>query len=188
LVVFSGEAKKDIEVRWSGTSGALTPVQLPPNEAYLPNLIKSVKNPVNSLFFKAVGYGSGEITESARLFNINFDPFLIRYIANNLSYNANNPVNDILRLSQNTAKGENGTCRGDSGGPIFYEDENLGRIQVSLTSGGDAACRATSTGPGFSRPEAFDFVNCGIEKKVVGEGREDREVEDVVECVAGLGL
>ena len=75
------------------------------------------------------------------------------------------------------AKGENGTCNGDSGGPIFYEDPTLGRIQVSLVSGGDAPCRATNTGPGFSRQEAFDFINCGT---VEGD------VSAVVACVDGL--
>ena len=57
----------------------------------------------------------------------------------------------------------NGTCNGDSGGPIFYEDADLGQVQVSLVSGGDAPCRATNTGPAFSLQEAFDFVNCGME-------------------------
>jgi secreted trypsin-like serine protease len=77
-------------------------------------------------------------------------------------YDAHNPVNDVLRLSMNIAKGEDGTCNGDSGGPIFYQDPNLGRVQVSLVSGGDAVCRATNTGPGFSRQEALDFIACGI--------------------------
>jgi secreted trypsin-like serine protease len=65
----------------------------------------------------------------------------------------------------NIAKGESGTCNGDSGGPIFYNDRTLGRVQVSLVSGGDFPCRATNTGPGFSRQEAFDFLACG---KVAG--------------------
>jgi secreted trypsin-like serine protease len=80
-------------------------------------------------------------------------------------YDAYNPVNDVLRLSMNIAKGESGTCNGDSGGPIFYNDRTLGRVQVSLVSGGDAPCRATNTGPGFSREEAFDFLGCA---KVAG--------------------
>ena len=70
-------------------------------------------------------------------------------------------MNDVLRLSQNIALDDNGTCNGDSGGPIFYEDANLGRVQVSVVSGGDIACRATNTGPGFSRQDAFDFLGCG---------------------------
>src|SRR4029077_20808728 len=120
------------------------------------------------LSFTAVGYGTGErfpipgqeqgppypnhpITTTLRT----------RYFADLLSYNAYNPINDVLRLSQNIAKGENGTCTGDSGGPIFHEDPGLGRLQVSLVSGGDHVCRATSTGPGFSRQETFDFLSCG---------------------------
>lgn len=171
FVVFTGDAKNSIVNRW----GALTPVQLPPYKEYLSDLIKSVNIPANNLSFTAVGYGTGERfpipgeqTGPADPSGINFDPFLIRHIANNLSYNAHNPVNDILRLSQNIAKGENGTCSGDSGGPIFYYDEYLHLLyQVSLVSGGDAPCRAISTGPGFSRQEAFDFIRCGTE--VVGD-------------------
>ena len=62
----------------------------------------------------------------------------------------------------NIAKGENGTCNGDSGGPIFYEDPTLGRVQVSLVSGGDAPCQSNEHGSGFSSPEAFDFIACGM--------------------------
>lgn len=173
MVVFSKDAinsvGQTIEDRW----GQLTPVQLPPDEAYLPALIKSNKTTRDSLSFTAVGYGTGEKfpipgeeTGPANPAGTNYDTFPIRYIADNLSYNAHNPINDVLRLSMNIAKGENGTCNGDSGGPIFYEDEALGRVQVSLVSGGDAPCRATNTGPAFSLKEAFDFLDCG---KVTGD-------------------
>jgi hypothetical protein len=77
-------------------------------------------------------------------------------------YLAHNPVNDVLRLSMNIAKDESGTCNGDSGGPIFYQDPTLGTVQVSLVSGGDFPCRATNTGPGFSQPEALNFIRCGM--------------------------
>ena len=43
-----------------------------------------------------------------------------------------------LVISQNPATGNGGTCFGDSGGPIFYEDEELGRVLVGVTSWGDA--------------------------------------------------
>jgi hypothetical protein len=169
-----------IQERW----GALTPVQVTPDTDYLPNLINSVRNPSQNLTFTAVGYGTGEKfpipgeeTGPADPSGSNTSKFLIRYIADTLTYNAHNPVNDVLRLSMNIAKGEEGTCNGDSGGPIFYEDEVLGRVQVSLVSGGDAPCRATNTGPGFSRQEAHDFIACG---KVEGD------VSAVKACVDGL--
>ena len=181
MVVFSKDAinsvGQTIEDRW----GQLTPVQLPPDEDYLPALIKSNKTTRDSLSFTAIGYGTGEKfpipgeeTGPANPAGTNYDTFPIRYIADNLSYDAHNPVNDVLRLSMNIAKGENGTCNGDSGGPIFYEDEALGRVQVSLVSGGDYPCRATNTGPAFSLQEAFDFLDCG---KVTGD------VDAVISCV-----
>jgi secreted trypsin-like serine protease len=77
----------------------------------------------------------------------------------------------------NIAKGEDGTCNGDSGGPIFYEDQSLGRVQVSLVSGGDVPCRATNTGPGFSRQEAIDFVACA---------RVEGDAGSVASCVNDL--
>jgi hypothetical protein len=184
LVVFSASAEntlgQTIQERW----GALTPVQVAPDPGYLSRVINSVSNPTLNLSFTAVGYGTGEKfpipgqeTGPANPSGTNFSKFLIRYIAEGLMYAAYNPVNDVLRLSMNIAKGENGTCNGDSGGPIFYEDPTLGQVQVSLVSGGDAPCRATNTGPGFSRQEAFDFVACGT---VEGD------VSAVTACVEGL--
>jgi hypothetical protein len=184
LVVFSASAENSlgqtIQDRW----GALTPVQVAPNKDYVSNLVKSVSNPTQNLSFTAVGYGTGEKfpipgqeTGPADPSGSNASKFLIRYIAEGLKYDAHNPVNDVLRLSMNIAKGEDGTCNGDSGGPIFYQDAALGRVQVSLVSGGDAVCRATNTGPGFSRQEALDFIACGTI-----EGN----VNDVAACVDGL--
>jgi len=168
LVVFPAGAENSlgqtVQERW----GALTPVQVAPDANYVPNLISSVSNPTQTLSFTAVGYGTGEKfpipgqeTGPADPSGTNTDKFLIRYIAEGLHYDAHNPVNDVLRLSMNIAKGENGTCNGDSGGPIFYEDAELGRVQMSLVSGGDVPCRATNTGPGFSREEALNFIACG---------------------------
>ena len=168
LVVFPAGAENSlgqtVQERW----GALTPVQVAPDANYVPNLISSVSNPTQTLSFTAVGYGTGEKfpipgqeTGPANPAGTNTDKFLIRYIAEGLHYDAHNPVNDVLRLSMNIAKGENGTCNGDSGGPIFYEDAELGRVQMSLVSGGDVPCRATNTGPGFSREEALNFIACG---------------------------
>lgn len=184
LVVFPADAEnalgQTVQERW----GALTPVQVAPDPGYLSRLIGGVANPTQNLSFTAVGYGTGEKfpipgeeTGPADPSGTNTSKFLIRYIAEGMTYNAHNPVNDVLRLSMNIAKGENGTCNGDSGGPVFYEDATLGLVQVSLVSGGDAPCRATNTGPGFSTQEGLDFIACGT---VEGD------VSAVVACVDGL--
>lgn len=184
LVVFAASAENSvgqtIEQRW----GALPPVQVAPDPGYLSRVIDSVSDPASSLSFTAVGYGTGEKfpipgqeTGPADPSGTNTSTFLVRYIADGLTYSAYNPVNDVLRLSMNIAKGESGTCNGDSGGPIFYEDPALGRVQVSLVSGGDAPCRATNTGPGFSQQQALDFIACGT---VEGD------VSAVTTCVDGI--
>jgi len=77
----------------------------------------------------------------------------------------------------NVNRGEAITCNGDSGGPLFYNDPVLGRVQVSSVSGGDIACQGTNTGPGFGTQIALDFVACG---KIGGD------VSAVQACVNGL--
>jgi hypothetical protein len=168
LVVFPADAEnrvgQTIQERW----GALAPVQVAPDPGYLSSLVSSVPNPTRNLSFTAVGYGTGEKfpipgeeTGPADPSGSNTSTFLIRHIADGLTYKAHNPTNDVLRLSMNIAKGESGTCNGDSGGPIFYDDPALGFVQVSVVSGGDAPCRATNTGPGFSSQLGLDFIACG---------------------------
>jgi len=170
LVVFSptdrNPAGQTIADRWGGNPLALSPVQVPPDENYVPGLLDRGKHATALLSFTAVGYGTGErfpIPGQGGPANPN-DPnnatLRIRYVADRLSYNAYNRINDVLRLGQNIALGENGTCTGDSGGPIFNGDGPLGRVQVALVSGGDNVCRATTAGPAFSRPEVFDFLHC----------------------------
>lgn len=168
MVVFSASAENTVGETIGDRWGQLAPVHLSPDVSYLQSLINSNRLTRDSLVFTAVGYGTGERfpipgeeTGPANPAGVNLDTFPIRFIADNLTYSAHNRVNDVLRLSQNIAKGENGTCSGDSGGPILYLDATRGLVQVSLVSGGDAPCRATNTGPAFSLPEAFDFVECG---------------------------
>ncbi len=178
MVVFPRNATNSrgetIVSRWGRIPGALTPVQIAPDTQYVSNLIASVPNPQNNLSFTAVGYGIGAMLPGG---GHDLSTFLIRHIATNLTYNALNPGNDTLRLSMNANKDEGFTCNGDSGGPIFYWDNALGLVQMSIVSGGDAPCRATNTGPGFGKQEAFDFINCG---------RASGSASGVVTCVNNL--
>jgi secreted trypsin-like serine protease len=48
-----------------------------------------------------------------------------------------------LHLSQKAVFGESGSCFGDSGGPIFWEDPEGNEIIVAVTSSGDGQCVAT---------------------------------------------
>jgi hypothetical protein len=57
------------------------------------------------------------------------------------SFNALSP--GYLRLSQNPATGNGGTCYGDSGGPNFLT-VNGQQILVAITTTGDAVCQSTN--------------------------------------------
>jgi len=45
-----------------------------------------------------------------------------------------------LRMSQNRATGDGGTCYGDSGGPAFWTEPDESEILVGITSWGDVPC------------------------------------------------
>lgn len=71
------------------------------------------------------------------------------------SFNALNQA--FLRLSQNPATGDGGTCFGDSGGPQFL-NVNGTRFIVSITITGDAVCRATNVVYRLDIPSARSFL------------------------------
>jgi hypothetical protein len=64
-----------------------------------------------------------------------------------------------LRMSQNQATCDGGTCFGDSGGPAFWTEPDGTEILVGITSWGDANCVATGFNYRVDIPETLDFVN-----------------------------
>jgi secreted trypsin-like serine protease len=64
-----------------------------------------------------------------------------------------------LRMSQNQATGDGGTCFGDSGGPAFWTEPDGTEILVGITSWGDANCVATGFNYRVDIPETLDFIN-----------------------------
>jgi Trypsin len=62
-----------------------------------------------------------------------------------------------LRLSQNPATGDGGTCFGDSGGPIFFVMDEI-QILVAITITGDAVCRATNVTYRLDTTSAREFL------------------------------
>ena len=62
-----------------------------------------------------------------------------------------------LRMSQNRATGDGGTCYGDSGGPAFWADDD-GEVLVGVTSWGDAQCVASAFQYRVDTAESLDFI------------------------------
>jgi secreted trypsin-like serine protease len=58
-----------------------------------------------------------------------------------------------LRISQNAATGNAGTCYGDSGGPQFLDG-----IQVSVTITGDILCKSTNVVQRLDTAQAQAFL------------------------------
>lgn len=63
-----------------------------------------------------------------------------------------------LRLSQNQATGDGGTCYGDSGGPIFWTEADGTEILVGVTSWGDAVCVSSAFNYRVDIPDTLDFI------------------------------
>jgi hypothetical protein len=63
-----------------------------------------------------------------------------------------------LRMSQNHATDDGGTCYGDSGGPAFWNEDGT-KILVGVTSWGDAQCVATGFNYRVDIPETLDFLD-----------------------------
>jgi secreted trypsin-like serine protease len=64
-----------------------------------------------------------------------------------------------LRMSQNQATGDGGTCGGDSGGPAFWADPDSGQeTLVGITSWGDPYCVATGFNYRVDIPDTLDFI------------------------------
>ena len=111
----------------------ITPATVVQEVGYLDRLFASGK--LNqSTEFVSVGYGGTEFTNApggptaqyldTRMFSVS-------------TFNALGP--GYVRLSQNQATGDAGTCYGDSGGPQFLDG-----VLVSITVTGDVFCKSTN--------------------------------------------
>jgi hypothetical protein len=74
------------------------------------------------------------------------------------AYSGFNSLNNtFLRLSQNPAVGNGGTCFGDSGGPNFL-NYNGARLLVAITITGDTVCRSTNVDYRTDTASARNFL------------------------------
>jgi secreted trypsin-like serine protease len=67
-----------------------------------------------------------------------------------------------LRTSQNQSQDNGGTCFGDSGGPIFWDDVQGGEVVVGVTSWGDANCVSSGFSYRVDIPQTLDFIDSVI--------------------------
>jgi secreted trypsin-like serine protease len=103
--------------------------------------------------FTSVGYGAQSVTiEKGPTFHYADTRFVATGGLNSL-----NP--SWLRISMNPAKGDGGTCYGDSGGPNFL---GAGSTETNIVAGttitGDFMCRATNVDYRMDTPSARAFL------------------------------
>ncbi len=73
------------------------------------------------------------------------------------TFNTLNP--GYLRLGQNAANGNGGTCNGDSGGPNFFgAGSTETNVIAAITTTGDTLCHATNVDYRLDIPEAQNFL------------------------------
>jgi hypothetical protein len=131
----------DQKVTW------LTPAKLPTASLFDQ---MNVQNGLKDQLFRAVGYGIHE-PEPGKGGIQHADP-LERWTAVS-SFSALNP--GWLRLQQNQATGDGGTCNGDSGGPNFIGETD---VLAGLTITGDMECFATNVVGRLDIPSARNFL------------------------------
>ena len=98
----------------------------------------------------SVGYGASLVTRGPGGHGFVYDD--VRQVATGT---LNSVTPSWLRVSMNPAKGDGGTCYGDSGGPNFLGQTD---IVAATTITGDAICRATNVDYRLDTPSARSFL------------------------------
>ncbi len=118
----------------------------------------NARNGLKDTTFTAVGYGVQErVVGGGTPYFIDANPVPRKYAFS--SFDALN--GGYIRLSQNPATDDGGTCYGDSGGPNFLPLSGQLLLEA-VTVTGDTACRATNVDYRLDTPSAqafFAFVN-----------------------------
>jgi secreted trypsin-like serine protease len=99
--------------------------------------------------FVSVGYGGTEFTNQPGGPTAQYYDLRMYAVG---TFNALGP--GYLRISQNPATGNAGTCYGDSGGPQFLDG-----LQVSITVTGDVLCKSTNVVQRLDTADAQAFLS-----------------------------
>lgn len=113
----------------------------------------ATKRGLQDRIFTVVGYGY----QSIRPF---FQVEVVRYKATSMLVNLRSALTDgyNLHTSNNPGKGQGtgGSCFGDSGGPVFFDDTNV--IAAVVSFGLNNNCKGADFGYRMDIPESQDFV------------------------------
>lgn len=114
----------------------------------------AAQNGLKSAVFTAVGYGlQNRVVGHGVPYFQDVNPIPRMY-----AFSSFNSLNGgYIRLSQNPATGNGGTCFGDSGGPNFLT-VNGQQILVAITITGDSVCQSTNVDYRLDTPSAQGFL------------------------------
>jgi secreted trypsin-like serine protease len=114
----------------------------------------AAQNGLKSAVFTAAGYGlQNRVVGGGVPYYQDANPIPRMY-----SFSTFNALNGgYIRLSQNPATGNGGTCFGDSGGPNFLT-VNGQQILVAITTTGDSVCQSTNVDYRLDTPSAQAFL------------------------------
>ena len=126
----------------------ITPATVVDEVGYLDELFASGE--LNqSTKFTSVGYGATEFSNAPGGPTTEYHDTRMYAVG---TFNALGP--GYIRISQNRATGNAGTCYGDSGGPQFLDG-----LLVSITVTGDVLCKSTNVVQRLDTFEAQQFLN-----------------------------
>jgi hypothetical protein len=134
-----------------GSTQGITPAALP-TAGLLDEL--AAQNGLKGAVFTPVGYGlQNRVVGGGPPFFQDLNP-----VPRMFAFSSFHALNTgYLRLSQNPATGDGGTCFGDSGGPNFLGVTGT-RILAAITITGDAVCRASNVTYRLDSPSARGFL------------------------------
>lgn len=115
----------------------------------------AAQNGLKDAVFTAVGYGLQERVVGGGV------PYFqdVNPIPRMFAFSSFNALNGgYIRLSQNPATGDGGTCYGDSGGPDFLNVDGQ-QILAAITITGDAVCQATNVAYRLDTASAQGFLS-----------------------------
>ena len=125
----------------------ITPARLP--------AANSLSNLSGSQKFTPVGYGAQEVSNGPGGKQLSYSD--VRFMATGTF---NTITSSWLKISMNPAKGDGGTCYGDSGGPTFLgAGATETDIVASTTITGDMWCRSTNVTYRLDTASARNFLD-----------------------------